>query len=101
MNIVVENNKDFKVRQESGKIVKTNISNYHRTCTFDRLGSRFQITVTSVSDTEYVVAISNFFFSIQTPYPTDIAYKLIERDVMSRADAESAEMAIEYLLSVE
>jgi hypothetical protein len=101
MSIVVENKKSIQVRAESGKMVKTNISNYHRTCTFDRLGSRFQITITNVSDTEYVVAIPNFYFSIQTPYPNDIAYKLVEKDVMSKADAESVELAIEYLLSVE
>jgi hypothetical protein len=96
----VENNQLRVINEASGNMVKHEIHVHERSCTFDRLGTRFIIHVAKVGEREYIVSIPNFYFSIQTPTPNDIAYKLVERDVMSRVDGESVEMAIKSLMTM-
>jgi hypothetical protein len=98
--ITVENKQLRKLNEESGKMVKYEINVHDRSCTFDRLGSRFLIHVAKIDDKEYLVSIPNFFFSMTTPRPYDIAYKLTERGVMTATDAESVEMAIAHLMAI-
>jgi hypothetical protein len=103
MAVTVENKQLRKVSEEVGTVVKSDINTSFRSCTFDRNGSRFQIVVMKIDETEngldYIVSVPNFYFSIQTPRPSDIAYKLTERGVMPAIDAESVEIAIGWLMA--
>jgi hypothetical protein len=94
----VENKQVKKIREEAGKIAQHDINTHYRSCTFDRLGTRFQVIVAKI-DESYLVSIPNFHFSIMTPKACDIAYKLVERKVMNQVDAESVEMAINWLMA--
>jgi hypothetical protein len=96
--VLVENMKEQKVSWRAGNIIHAEISENVLSCTFDRQSTRFQIVLTMVDD-EYVVSVPNFFFSMRTHNPCDIAYKMIERNVMAPVDAESVEMAINWLMS--
>jgi hypothetical protein len=96
----VANNQMVKVREEGGKMVTHNKFVGEQNCTFDRFGTRFEIHVIKINDTEYLVSVPNFYFSMTTPTPYDIAYKLRQRDVMSAVDAESVEIAIKHLMSL-
>jgi hypothetical protein len=96
----VENKQMRVVNEASGNMVKNEIHVHERSCTFDRLGTRFIIHVAKVDERECLVSIPNFYFSIQTPTPNDIAYKLVERNVMNEVDAESVEMAISAMMAM-
>ena len=96
----VENNQMRVVNEASGEWVKYERFAGNFKGTFDRLGTRFQIHVAKVDEREYLVSIPNFYFSIQTPTPNDIAYKLVERKVMNEVDAESVEMAIYAMMAM-
>jgi len=98
--VVVENRTlGYKASDASGRVVESNVSNYHRSCTFEREGTRFEIVVTSLENHKYVVAITNFYFSIETRNPIHIGYKLAEKLELSKVDRESVELAIEWLMS--
>lgn len=88
-----------RVSEASGTVTESNVSNYHRSCTFEREGTRFEIVVTSLENHKYVVAIPNFYFSIETRNPIHIGYKLGEKLKLSKVDRESVELAIDWLMS--
>ena len=87
-----------KVSEASGTVVESSVSNYHRSCVFEREGTRFEITITSLENRKYIVAIPNFYFSIETRNPIHIGYKLAEKLQLSKVDRESVELAIEWLM---
>lgn len=97
--IKVENNRNHKVREEEGYVAKYFSMKNVQICTFDRLGTRIEIILTELPKNQYSIAIPNFYFSMNTQTPQNIAYKLVEREVMGKADAESVELAIEWLLN--
>lgn len=100
--IIVKNNRQngWRVSEEDGKMMKVGIKEGIRYCTFDRNGTRFQINVQTLDNEEYLVSIHNFYFSMTTPRPHDIGYKLMERGVMVDVDAESVELAISHLMKI-
>ena len=65
-----------------------------------RLGTRFDIVLSKLSEKNYLVSIPNFYFSMTTPEPRNIAYKLVEREVMPAVDAETVEMIIKHMLEI-
>lgn len=95
---VVENNKSHKIREEEGRVKNYQQFGDVQICTFDRLGTRIEIILVKLPNSHYSVAIPNFYFAMNTETPQDIAYKLIEKEVMGKVDAESVELSIEWLL---
>jgi hypothetical protein len=66
---------------------------------FER-GSRFNLTLTKVIDSDsYIVAVPNFFACMETENPRSCRYKINEHDV-SAFDAESIEVAVRYMKQV-
>jgi hypothetical protein len=98
MLAIVENNKLKKFREDNGKVMKYEKLGSIQTCTFDRCASRYQIVLSKLPSGEYAVVISNYYFGMTTLTPQNIAYKLIEKDIMSNVDAESVELAIEWMM---
>jgi hypothetical protein len=98
-SIKVENNRTHKIREEEGYVTKYFSMKNVQICTFDRLGTRIEIILTELPKNQYCVSIPNFYFAINTQEPQNIAYKLIEREAMGKTDAESVELAIEWLLN--
>jgi hypothetical protein len=98
--VEVENRTLFtKVSEANGTVVSSSINNHDRSCVFERVGTRFEITIVSLEKGKYVVAIPNFYFSIETRRPQHIGYKVSEKLKLAKVDVESIEMAIEWLMS--
>ena len=96
-NIPVENKNENPIRREGGTIVELTVKKSQKRCVFNRLGTKFDIRVQKLEQNEYLVSIPNFFFSMITPQPFDIGYKLLEKQVMGMVDAESIDLVLEHL----
>lgn len=98
-DVHITNEQERKIRHDAGLVCKLEIFEDRASCVFERCGTKFIIVLQSYSQKEYLVSIPNFYFSILTTQPNDIAYKLVQNQVMSRVDGESVEMAVTYIMS--
>jgi hypothetical protein len=85
------------ILKESGKFTKLIWNENMATGTFERYGTRLEVSLTKVLESQtYIVTVPNFYFCMVTKTPQNVAYKLVEKDIL-RVDAESVEMAMRYM----